>query len=150
RMKSALPKVLHPVGGRPMLAHVLDAAQALDATAIHVVHGHGGEQVRAWCEGGWPYAEKVCWAHQAEQKGTAHAVQQAMSQVPDDAVALVMYGDVPLIAPVTLQALLDAGRRTLAVLTVELDDPAGYGRILRNRQGAVTGIVEEKEASSRQ
>lgn len=150
RMKSALPKVLHPVGGRPMLARVLDTARALDAAAIHVVHGHGGEQVRAWCERDWPDATRVRWALQAEQMGTAHAVLQAMPEVPDDAVALVMYGDVPLIAPATLQALLDAGRRTLAVLTVELDDPTGYGRILRNRQGAVTGIVEEKDASVRQ
>ena len=150
RMNSALPKVLHPVGGRPMLAHVLDAALALDAAQIHVVHGHGGEQVRDWCERNWPDAARVRWAHQAEQKGTAHAVQQAMPAVPDDAVALVMYGDVPLIAPATLQALLDAGRRRLAVLSVELDDPTGYGRILRNRQRTVTGIVEEKEASVRQ
>jgi bifunctional UDP-N-acetylglucosamine pyrophosphorylase/glucosamine-1-phosphate N-acetyltransferase len=150
RMKSALPKVLHPVGGRPMLAHVLSAAEALDAAAIHVVHGHGGEQVRAWCERDGVGAGKLSWAHQAEQMGTAHAVQQAMPQVPDDAVVLVMYGDVPLIAPGTLQALLEAGRRTLAILTVELADPTGYGRILRNRQGAVTGIVEEKEASARQ
>ncbi len=150
RMKSALPKVLHPVGGRPMLAHVLDAADALDAVAIHVVYGHGGEQVRGWCESQWAGATKLCWAHQAEQKGTAHAVQQAMPAVPDGAVALVMYGDVPLIGPQTLQALLDAGRRTLAVLTVELDDPTGYGRIIRNRDRGVTGIVEEKEANARQ
>jgi bifunctional UDP-N-acetylglucosamine pyrophosphorylase / glucosamine-1-phosphate N-acetyltransferase len=150
RMKSTLPKVLHPVGGRPMLAHVLDAAKALDAAVIHIVHGHGGEQVRAWCDGAWPGAGKLRWAQQAEQKGTAHAVQQAMPGVPDDAVVLVMYGDVPLIAPATLQALLDAGRRTLAVLTVELDDPTGYGRILRTRDGSVTGIVEDKDANARQ
>jgi bifunctional UDP-N-acetylglucosamine pyrophosphorylase / glucosamine-1-phosphate N-acetyltransferase len=150
RMKSALPKVLHPIGGKPMLAHVLDAAIALDAAAIHVVHGHGGEQVRAWCENVNPPTRKLRWVLQAEQKGTAHAVQQAMPQVPDDATVIVMYGDVPLISPQTLQALLAAGRRTLAVLTVELDDPAGYGRILRDRSGAVTGIVEEKEANARQ
>ncbi|MES0873148.1 bifunctional UDP-N-acetylglucosamine diphosphorylase/glucosamine-1-phosphate N-acetyltransferase GlmU [Sinimarinibacterium thermocellulolyticum] len=150
RMKSALPKVLHTVGGRPMLAHVLDAALALDASAIHVVHGHGSEQVRAWCERARVAPGRLCWAHQAEQKGTAHAVQQAMPNVPDDAVVLVMYGDVPLITPATLRPLLDAGRRTLAVLTVELPDPTGYGRILRNRQGAVTGIVEDKDANARQ
>lgn len=150
RMNSALPKVLHPVGGRPMLMHVLDAAAALHAAAIHVVHGHGGEQVRSACEHGWASPQMLRWAHQAEQKGTAHAVLQAMPEVPDDAVVLVMYGDVPLVAPATLQALLDAGRRTLAVLTVELDDPAGYGRIVRNRDGAVTGIVEEKDANARQ
>jgi bifunctional UDP-N-acetylglucosamine pyrophosphorylase / glucosamine-1-phosphate N-acetyltransferase len=150
RMKSALPKVLHPIGGKPMLGHVLDAASALDAAAIHVVHGHGGDQVRAWCESASPVAGRLHWALQAEQKGTAHAVQQAMPGVPDDAVVLVMYGDVPLIAPATLRALLDAGRRTLAVLTVELDDPGGYGRIVRNREGDVTGIVEDKDASTRQ
>lgn len=150
RMNSALPKVLHTIGGRPMLAHVLDAAHALDAAAIHVVHGHGGDQVRSGCERDHAGAANLRWVHQAEQKGTAHAVQQAMPGVPDDAVVLVMYGDVPLIAPATLQTLRDAGRRTLAVLTVELDDPTGYGRIIRNRDGRVIGIVEEKEASARQ
>ncbi|MFP5305538.1 MAG: bifunctional UDP-N-acetylglucosamine diphosphorylase/glucosamine-1-phosphate N-acetyltransferase GlmU [Gammaproteobacteria bacterium] len=150
RMKSALPKVLHPLGGRPMLAHVLDTAHALDAAAIHVVYGHGGEQVRAWHADTHGGRSAVRWVQQAEQKGTAHAVQQAMPQVPDDATVLVMYGDVPLIAADTLRTLLAAGRKTLAVLTVELTDPFGYGRILRNRSGAVTGIVEEKDASARQ
>ncbi|MEQ1438018.1 bifunctional UDP-N-acetylglucosamine diphosphorylase/glucosamine-1-phosphate N-acetyltransferase GlmU [Fontimonas sp. SYSU GA230001] len=149
RMKSALPKVLHPVAGRPMLAHVLDAARALSAAAVHVVHGHGGDQVRAWFEAS-RRPDAVRWAHQAEQKGTAHAVQQAMPAVPDDAIVLVMYGDVPLISAQTLAQLIDAARRTLAVLTVELDDPTGYGRILRDRRHRVSGIVEEKDANARQ
>ncbi len=150
RMKSALPKVLHPIGGRPMLGHVLDAASGLDAAAVHVVYGHGGDQVQAWFDASGPKDLSVLWAHQAEQKGTAHAVLQAMPDVPDAAVAMVMYGDVPLISTQTLSALLEAGRRTLAILTVDLAEPTGYGRILRNRSGAVTGIVEEKEANARQ
>lgn len=150
RMKSVLPKVLHPLGGKPMLAHVLATARSLDAAATHVVFGHGGERVRSWFEATHPGDRSVQWALQAEQKGTAHAVQQAMPEVPDDASVLVMYGDVPMVSAATLRALLDAGRRTLAVLVAELDDPAGYGRILRNRSGAVTGIVEDKDATARQ
>ncbi|MFA5938128.1 MAG: bifunctional UDP-N-acetylglucosamine diphosphorylase/glucosamine-1-phosphate N-acetyltransferase GlmU [Sinimarinibacterium sp.] len=149
RMKSALPKVLHPLGGQPMLAQVLDAAQALSAAGVHIVYGHGGEQVRGWFESA-KRGDAVRWAQQAEQKGTAHAVQQAMPAVPDDAVVLVMYGDVPLISQQTLAQLLEAGQKSLAVLTVELAEPTGYGRILRNRAGAVTGIVEEKDANARQ
>lgn len=150
RMKSALPKVLHPLAGKPMLGHVLDTARSLDAAAVHVVHGHGGERVRSWFEAAYPQDRSVRWAQQAEQNGTAHAVQQAMPTVPDDAIVLVMYGDVPMVSAATLRSLLEAGRRTLSVLTVELEDPTGYGRILRNRTGAVTGIVEDKDANARQ
>ncbi len=150
RMKSALPKVLHPLGGRPMLARVLDTAHALGAVAIHVVHGHGGEQVRQWFAQAYPQDRSVRWVVQAQQRGTAHAVLQAMPDIPDDATVVVLYGDVPLVRPQTLRPLLDAGRRTLAVLTAELDDPSGYGRILRNKAGAVMGIVEDKDANARQ
>ncbi|HEY1076573.1 MAG TPA: bifunctional UDP-N-acetylglucosamine diphosphorylase/glucosamine-1-phosphate N-acetyltransferase GlmU [Fontimonas sp.] len=149
RMKSALPKVLHPLAGQPMLAHVLGAARGLSAAGIHIVYGHGGEQVRSWFERSRQPGAGVSWAEQREQLGTAHAVQQAMPAVPDDAVVLVLYGDVPMISAPTLQALLEAGRRTLAVLTVEVDDPTGYGRIVR-KAGAISAIVEEKEASARQ
>jgi bifunctional UDP-N-acetylglucosamine pyrophosphorylase / glucosamine-1-phosphate N-acetyltransferase len=143
RMKSRLPKVLHPVAGRPMLDHVLETARTLDAAACHVVHGHGAEAVRKAFEGA-----AVTWVLQAEQKGTAHAVAQALPGIPDGATVLVLYGDVPLVRAATLQPLLQA--RGLALLTAELADPHGYGRILRNKLGRVTGIVEEKDASAHQ
>ena len=147
RMKSRLPKVLHPVAGRPMLDHVLETARALDAAACHVVHGHGAEQVRAWF-GKVPH---VNWVLQAEQKGTAHAVAQALPGIPDAATVLVLYGDVPLVRPATLQPLLEAhGGKGLALLAAEVADPRGYGRILRNKLGRVTGIVEEKDATAHQ
>lgn len=152
RMKSRLPKVLHPVAGRPMLEHVLETARALDAAACHVVHGHGAERVREW----FGEAEKnrghglppVQWVLQAEQKGTAHAVAQALPGIPDDATVLVLYGDVPLVRAATLQPLLEA--KGVVLLTAELADPHGYGRILRNKLGRVAGIVEEKDASAHQ
>jgi len=142
RMKSRLPKVLHPVAGRPMLGHVLDTAHALSAEVCHVVHGHGAEQVRERFK-----SASVKWVLQAEQKGTAHAVAQALPGVPDTATVLVLYGDVPLIRAGTLRPLLEG--EGLALLTAELPDPHGYGRILR-KAGRVTGIVEEKDASAAQ
>ncbi|GAB4508206.1 MAG: bifunctional UDP-N-acetylglucosamine diphosphorylase/glucosamine-1-phosphate N-acetyltransferase GlmU [Sulfuricaulis sp.] len=142
RMYSDMPKVLHGLAGKPLLGHVLDTARALKPAAVHVVYGHGGEQVRAT----FPHAG-INWAHQAEQKGTGHAVAQAMSQVADQATVLVLYGDVPLIRPQTLQELLAAAGSGLALLTAELADPAGYGRILRDPAGQVARIVESKDAS---
>jgi bifunctional UDP-N-acetylglucosamine pyrophosphorylase/glucosamine-1-phosphate N-acetyltransferase len=146
RMNSALPKVLQPLAGRPLLRHVLDVARELQPAGVHVVYGHGGDQVRA------AFAdEPVEWALQAEQKGTGHAVMQAMPAIPDGHMVLVLYGDVPLLRASTLQALLAlAGADALALLTVELSDPAGYGRILRDARGNVRGIVEEKDASAAQ
>ena len=145
RMKSRRPKVLQDLAGRPLLAHVLDTAAALDPARIHVVYGHGGDQVRA------AFAERpVSWVEQAEQKGTGHAVDVAMPQIPDGATVLVLYGDVPLIGASTLRELLQAAAQGLAILTVELDDPSGYGRILRDPEGAVRGIVEQKDASAEQ
>src|SRR5690349_10040650 len=131
RMKSRLPKVLHPVGGKPMLGHVLDTARELDAVACHVVHGHGAEAVREWFEKscGDGRLLQVTWVLQAEQKGTAHAVAQALPAIPDGARVLVLYGDVPLVQEQTLAPLLEAAG--LALLTAELPDPHGYGRILR-------------------
>ena len=145
RMKSALPKVLQAIAGRPMLAHAIDAARALQPAGIHIVHGHGGEQVRA------ALADQpdLQWAEQALQLGTGHAVEQAMPQVPDDAKVLVLYGDVPLITAASLQRLLDAPGR-LAVLAAELPDPAGYGRILRDPEGRAAAIVEHKDADQEQ
>ncbi len=145
RMKSDLPKVLHPVGGRPMLAHVVDAARALRPAGIHVVHGHGGDAVRA----AFAAQADLHWAEQAQQLGTGHAVQQAMPQIPEAADVLVLYGDVPLIQPATLRALLDAPG-LLRVLVAEPEDPAGYGRILRDPQGRVAAIVEHRDASQEQ
>src|SRR3972149_6632117 len=143
RMYSDIPKVLHSLEGKPLLAHVLDTARALKPAAIHVVYGHGGEQLRA----AFPHAE-IKWAHHAEQKGTGHAVAQAMPKVADQATVLVLYGDVPLIRPQTLRELLSAAGNGLALLTAELADPAGYGRILRDSDGQVTRIVESKDASA--
>ncbi len=143
RMYSDLPKVLHTVAGKPLLGHVLDTARALKPAAIHVVYGHGGEQVRA----AFAQDRDVTWAHQAEQKGTGHALAQAMPRVADQATVLVLYGDVPLIGTQTLQELLVAAGNGLSLLTAELDDPGAYGRLLRDSAGRVTRIVESKDAS---
>ncbi|RZZ89532.1 bifunctional UDP-N-acetylglucosamine diphosphorylase/glucosamine-1-phosphate N-acetyltransferase GlmU [Pseudoxanthomonas winnipegensis] len=145
RMRSARPKVLQPIAGRPMLAHVIDTARALQPEAIHVVYGHGGEAVRE------AFADQsdLQWAEQAVRLGTGHAVQQAMEQVPDAATVLVLYGDVPLIRADTLLRLLHAPGR-LAVLVAEPDDPSGYGRIVRDANGKVGAIVEHKDADDEQ
>ncbi|HET7198579.1 MAG TPA: bifunctional UDP-N-acetylglucosamine diphosphorylase/glucosamine-1-phosphate N-acetyltransferase GlmU [Burkholderiales bacterium] len=143
RMRSDLPKVLHPLAGRPLLAHVLDAARALAPRRTIVVHGHGAEQVRAAFTG-----EDLRWVLQAEQLGTAHAVRQALPQVGDDAEVLILYGDVPLVRPASLKRLAAAAREGVAIMTAEMDDPAGYGRVLRNPAGGVERVVEEKDASS--
>jgi bifunctional UDP-N-acetylglucosamine pyrophosphorylase/glucosamine-1-phosphate N-acetyltransferase len=145
RMKSALPKVLQPLAGRPLLAHVLGAARKLSPEAIHVVYGHGGEAVR-----GALASEDLRWAEQARQLGTGHAVLQALPQIDDEQTVLVLYGDVPLIRSQTLAELLSlAGPKSLSLLTVQLDDPSGYGRIVRAK-GRVQRIVEEKDASRRE
>jgi bifunctional UDP-N-acetylglucosamine pyrophosphorylase / glucosamine-1-phosphate N-acetyltransferase len=142
RMKSMRPKVLQAVAGRPMLQHVVDTARRLGAAGIHVVHGHGGDQVLAAFDG----QDDIEWVEQAERLGTGHAVQQAMPQVEQDARVLVLYGDVPLIRAETLQRLLDAEGR-IAMLAAELDDPTGYGRVIRDAAGKVGRIVEHKDAS---
>ncbi|MCE5233293.1 MAG: bifunctional UDP-N-acetylglucosamine diphosphorylase/glucosamine-1-phosphate N-acetyltransferase GlmU [Mizugakiibacter sp.] len=142
RMKSDRPKVLLPLAGRPMLAHVLDAARALAPAAIHVVYGHRGEQVRE----AFAAERDLGWIHQAEQLGTGHAVRLALERVQAQARVLVLYGDVPLIRAETLQTLVDAAT-PLAVLVAELDDPRGYGRIVRDGLGHVRAIIEEKDAS---
>ena len=144
RMRSARPKVLHPLAGRPLLAHVVDTARALQGTDIHVVIGHGAEQVKA----ALPDSD-IQWVLQAEQLGTGHAVAQAMPTIPDGNTVLVMYGDVPLVCRETLEPLCSlAGQGMAALLTAELDDPAGYGRILHHADGSICGIVEEKDASA--
>lgn len=146
RMRSALPKVLQPLGQRPLLNHVTAAAQALDPGRIHVVYGHGGEQVQS----ALGYLD-VDWVLQNQQLGTGHAVAQAMAGIDDEAQVLVLYGDVPLIRPATLQRLVAASdAQALALLTLQLQDPAGYGRVLRDDANRVIGIVEDKDASADQ
>lgn len=144
RMKSALPKVLQPLAGRPLLAHVIDTARALEPAAIHVVYGHGGERVREALP-----AEPVEWTLQAQQLGTGHALLQATPKLADEHLVLVLYGDVPLIGRQTLRELVAlAGPRQVALLTMTVDDPTGYGRIIRDAQGRVKRIVEQKDASA--
>jgi bifunctional UDP-N-acetylglucosamine pyrophosphorylase / glucosamine-1-phosphate N-acetyltransferase len=144
RMKSALPKVLQPLAGRPLLSHVLDAARALQPQALHVVYGHGGETLRAAFKD-----QPLEWALQAEQLGTGHALMQALPGIPDSHLVLVLFGDVPLVRSEALAALVeDARANTLALLSVELADPTGYGRVLRDRRGGVRRVVEQRDASA--
>lgn len=148
RMKSALPKVIHPLAGKPLLAHVIDTVSTLDPAGITVVVGHGAELVKqtitTCCE------SDVHWALQHEQLGTGHAVQQALEGIEDDDTVLITYGDVPLTLAKTYQGLLDVcDQSTIGLLTLMMDDPTGYGRILREA-GAIVGVVEQKDASSDQ
>jgi len=146
RMASDLPKVLQPLAGRPLLAHVVAAARSLEPQSIHIVHGHGAARVRAAIPGA-----DVRWALQSEQKGTGHAVQQAMPGVPDGHTVLVLYGDVPLIRAETLRGLVaQAGPGTLALLSARLPDPAGYGRVIRDGGGRVARVVEERDANRKE
>lgn len=149
RMQSNLPKVLHPIAGRAMLSHVLDAAESLGAQGIAVVVGHGAEHVQK------AYAEHagLQFALQQPQLGTGHAVLQAVPLLKEDGdqdVTIVLYGDVPLVQPETLRALLAARGEGLAVLTEILTDPTGYGRIVRDARGQVCAIVEHKDANAEQ
>jgi bifunctional UDP-N-acetylglucosamine pyrophosphorylase/glucosamine-1-phosphate N-acetyltransferase len=140
-MRSSLPKVLQPLAGRPLLAHVVECAAALEADDVCVVYGHGAEAVRNEFPGA-----ALRWALQAEQLGTGHAVQQAMPETPDKNRVLILFGDVPLLTPGTCQRLLDETPDSdVAVLTVDMEDPTGYGRIIREN-GNVSCIVEEKDA----
>jgi bifunctional UDP-N-acetylglucosamine pyrophosphorylase/glucosamine-1-phosphate N-acetyltransferase len=146
RMNSDLPKVLQPLAGRPLLQHVIGAARDLRPTNIYVVYGHGGVQVQAALA-----HEHIEWILQADQLGTGHAVMQAMCVIPDDHTVLVLYGDVPLIRTASLTKLVaaaDAG--ALSLLSVNVDDATGYGRIVRNAEGHVCAIVEQKDASPEQ
>ena len=145
RMHSALPKVLHTLAGRPLVAHVVDTACSLAPQRIVVVYGHGGEQVREALNGA-----KLEFARQEPQLGTGHAVLQALPALTDAPTTLVLYGDVPLIRKDTLDVLVAAGGGGAAVLTAELDDPTGYGRIVRGAGDTVRAIVEEKDASAEQ
>ncbi|MGN7983903.1 bifunctional UDP-N-acetylglucosamine diphosphorylase/glucosamine-1-phosphate N-acetyltransferase GlmU [Burkholderia sp. 22313] len=146
RMRSALPKVLHPLAGRPLLSHVIDTARTLQPSRLVVVVGHGAEQVQAAVA-----APDVQFALQADQLGTGHAVRQALPLLDPAQPTLVLYGDVPLTRASTLHRLVDAAREgRYGILTVTLDDPTGYGRIVRDASGFVTRIVEQKDASPEQ
>jgi len=149
RMYSSLPKVLHPLAGKPMLGHVLDTVKDVFPDSIpSLVLGHGQATIQEYLDQHYPDVKTV---NQAEQKGTGHAVQQALPNLHDDVSSLILYGDVPLIQASTLKDLLRLAQDgTLAVLTQELQNPVGYGRILRNLDGEVTGIVEEKDATAEQ
>jgi bifunctional UDP-N-acetylglucosamine pyrophosphorylase/glucosamine-1-phosphate N-acetyltransferase len=145
RMKSRKAKVLMPLAGRPLLEHVLNTARALQPNAIHVVYGHAGDQVLAAFDG----QPDLQWVLQADRLGTGHAVSQAMSQVPDDATVLVLYGDVPMTRVQTLKRLLEV-EGTLSLLTTRVPDPQGYGRVLRDGNGLVRAVIEEKDADDTQ
>ncbi|MDP5053085.1 MAG: NTP transferase domain-containing protein, partial [Congregibacter sp.] len=142
RMRSTLPKVLHPLARRPLLAHVLNSARALKPIRIHVVVGHGAEQVQAAVD-----APDIHWVMQAEQLGTGHAVLQAMPGVDADSTVLILYGDVPLLRASTLQELI---ANSPALLTADLDDPDGYGRVLRDSGDQLQGVVEHKDATAQE
>lgn len=143
RMHSDLPKVLHPIGGKPLLQHVIETARSVGGQRILTVVGHGAEQVQSRLAG-----QDVQFILQEQQLGTGHAVQQALPHLRANARVLILYGDVPLTRPETLQKLVAAvTERQMALLTVNLPDPSGYGRILRDASGAVRAIVEHKDAS---
>lgn len=143
RMQSDLPKVLHPLAGRPLLEHVLAAADNLEPATVCVVYGHGGEVLPQTIG-----RKDVAWILQAPQLGTGHAVQQALPYLNSAGICLILYGDVPLIRPETLREMsLIAQEGAIALLTVKLGDPSGYGRIVRDVRGQVVRIVEHKDAS---
>ncbi len=146
RMKSSLPKVLHKVGGHSLLSHVLGAAKDLESDNINIIVGHGADIVKSEFSD-----ESVNFIEQTEQLGTGHAMQQALPQLRDNATVLILYGDVPLTPTATLRELLDrVSGDAMSLLTVELDDPSGYGRIIRNAQGNARAIVEQKDANKDQ
>ena len=145
RMKSRLPKVLHKMAGKPLLGHVVDTALALEPHAIHVLIGHGSEEVEQALAG---YA--LNWVIQEQQLGTGHAVLQALPALAKDSTVLVLYGDVPLTELSTLQKLVDQARQSPALLTAIVAEPGGYGRILRDEQGDLVGVVEDRDASAQQ
>jgi len=144
-MKSRIPKVLQTLAGCPMIIHVLDTAMQLQPAGIHVVFNPNAPQVKEACS-----TFDITWAAQTEQLGTGHAVQQAMPGIPDDAEVLVLYGDIPLLEAGVLRKLVESPLAGIKVLTMEVADPKGYGRIVRDENDRVTGIVEERDATEAQ
>ena len=145
-MKSNLPKVLHPLAKKPLLQHVIETAKSIKANRIYVVYGHSGNQVIEELD-----HTGVRWVEQSQQLGTGHAVDQAIPLIDDNDTVLVLYGDVPLTKPSTLDALVSkVSEKSMGLLTVCLDDPSGYGRIVRNQSGQVGSIVEQKDADPEQ
>ncbi|MEE4107717.1 MAG: bifunctional UDP-N-acetylglucosamine diphosphorylase/glucosamine-1-phosphate N-acetyltransferase GlmU, partial [Halieaceae bacterium] len=142
RMRSRLPKVLHPLAQRPLLSHVLETARSLSPSRIHVVIGHGADQVRETLD-----ADDINWVLQDQQLGTGHAVLQAIPAVDPDSTVLVLYGDVPLLRAETLLRLIDSAP---ALLTADFDDPTGYGRVIRDAQNQLVGVIEHKDADAAQ
>lgn len=145
RMMSSLPKVMHKLAGKPLLQHVLDTAQKLNPSKIHVIYGHGGTSIPEQFS-----HYDVEWIHQPEQLGTADAVRQALPSLPDIAKVLILYGDVPLLSVATLEELVDASKEGLCLLMAEVENPTGLGRIIRDAKEDVIGIVEEKDATLEQ
>lgn len=142
-MRSSRPKVLHEIADKALLQHVYETARSLDNNQIYIIYGHGGETVKQTLA-----ALDANWIEQKQQLGTGHAVQQAIHHVEDPDTVLILYGDVPLLKPKTLHALLHKVSLTsLALLTVKLEDPTGYGRIVRDKDHAVVRIVEQKDAN---
>ena len=142
RMKSSLPKVLHPLAGLPLVQHVINTSKKLSPESMNVVYGHGGEQVKQEIND-----STINWILQAEQLGTGHAVDQTKDQIKEEQTVLILYGDVPLIKEQTLTELLKQAKEGISLLTVNLDNPQGYGRIVRDTDGVVSKITEEKDAS---
>ena len=145
RMRSKLPKVLQPLAGQPLLGHVIQTAKQLQAQNIITIYGHGGDLVKdAFSH------EQIQWVEQAEQLGTGHAVQVTLPVLPQDGISLILYGDVPLVRQQTLEQLLDASSQTgIGMITLTVDNPTGYGRIVREN-GQIQAIVEHKDASDAQ
>ena len=145
RMHSALPKVLQPLAGKPLIAHVIATARALKPARICVVYGHGGDAVRRMVQ-----ARDLVFVEQRSRLGTGHALQQALPHIDPRKDTLVLYGDVPLVTAQTLAQLVSGKGERVKILTAEVDDPQGYGRVVRNARRAITAIIEDKDASEKQ
>lgn len=150
RMNSRLPKVLQPLAGKPLLGHVLAQTARIDADRVITVYGHGGDLVKAAFTCPTHAGQTIDWVEQAEQKGTGHAVQVTLPVLPETGKSLILYGDVPLVRADTLRRLLDAANGGLAMITLDLENPTGYGRIVRNSKNQITRVVEQKDATEKE